>query len=737
MTDETSIPAAPSATGDEPTVATDTPRTERLAAEAPISAWFLGPKSEHSAAWRELLEHVLQDYLHWRRNYFPMDPLIVGHSLRREQAPWLDGLNEELDKLVSKLKAGVPFFHPRYLAHMTSEATLPSVVGYFAAMLYNANNVTDEAGPATVDLEGEVGEMLATMVGFNPTRSWSHVTSGGTVANVEALWVARQAQFVTLGLRDLCREKRWELSIDDAPGGPAELSELGDVAALQMRPAVALQLPARLARKLVEQDGREPSGVAAELEAGMRQSRWNPGVRGYAEVRADLGRRPLIFAPATAHYSIRKAANLLGYGEEAVRIVPVDSNFRMDVDALREQLLNQGADVYVAGVVAVLGTTEEGAIDPVHEVLDVRDELERNVGASFWLHVDAAWGGYMASMLRGLDLPADTADIRTRSEALASALKIRGEIELSDVKPPLARVGNLPSVRIDWADGKVLGALLRLGEADSITVDPHKLGYVPYPAGYVAFRDRAVTRLMRQEAPYIQAEGVDEGAGKYNVGAFALEGSKPGASAAACWLSHKVIPLTRDGHGDLMRSTIAAAQRLYGYLRLHESIHDQLGGDEEFTFVPFCRPDTNLVCFVARPMARVAGRLVPRDTTLDELNALNRAIHERVGRPPGEIGQSTPYAHPFFVSTSTFKPDVYSPASLTTLLERLRIPVQEYAESKLFYLRSTVMNPHYEQARSGDEGRDYLYEFVLHLHATTESLLPLEPELIRSERNRG
>jgi len=268
MTDETSIPAAPSATGDEPTVATDAPRTERLAAEAPISAWFLGPKSEHSAAWRELLEHVLQDYLHWRRNYFPMDPLIVGHSLRREQAHWLDGLNEELDKLVSKLKAGVPFFHPRYLAHMTSEATLPSVVGYFAAMLYNANNVTDEAGPATVDLEGEVGEMLATMVGFNPTRSWSHVTSGGTVANVEALWVARQAQFVTLGLRDLCREKRWELSIDDAPGGPAELSKLGDVAALQMRPAVALQLPARLARKL-----RTTSVLPAPPRSGLRQTR--------------------------------------------------------------------------------------------------------------------------------------------------------------------------------------------------------------------------------------------------------------------------------------------------------------------------------------------------------------------------------------------------------------------------------------------------------------------------------
>src|SRR4051794_37371302 len=103
---------------------------------APVSAWFLGPKSEHGAAWRALLEHVLLDYLHWRRNYFPGDPLVIGHARRREQAPWLDELNERLDELLSRLKADFPFFHPRYLAHMLSEQTLPSVIGYFAAMLY-------------------------------------------------------------------------------------------------------------------------------------------------------------------------------------------------------------------------------------------------------------------------------------------------------------------------------------------------------------------------------------------------------------------------------------------------------------------------------------------------------------------------------------------------------------------------------------------------------------------------
>lgn len=124
---------------------------------------------------------------------------------------------------------------------MLSEQTLPSVLGYFAAMLYHPNNVTDEAAPVTVKLELEVGQMVAEMLGYNPRTAWTHLCSGGTVANLETLWVARAAQFVPF--------------------------------------------------------------VAA--------SAFNVKRRGFATVIAQLGLRPNIFVSEAAHYSVKKAADLL------------------------------------------------------------------------------------------------------------------------------------------------------------------------------------------------------------------------------------------------------------------------------------------------------------------------------------------------------------------------------------------------------------------------------------------
>src|SRR3546814_3419640 len=108
--------------------------------------------------------------------------------------------------------------------------------------------------------------------------------------------------------------------------------------------------------------------------------------------------------------------------------------------------------------VAVLGTTEFGTIDPVHRVIGARDAAA-NRGLGHWVHVDAAWGGYLATLFRAPDgslLPRD---------------------KVAD------GFAQFPS-------SEVYEAFAALSEADSITVDPHKLGYLPYGAG-----DRKSTRL--------------------------------------------------------------------------------------------------------------------------------------------------------------------------------------------------------------------------------------------------
>ena len=104
--------------------------------------------------------------------------------------------------------------------------------------------------------------------------------------------------------------------------------------------------------------------------------------------------RPVCFVSASAHYSILKAANTLGVGQNAVRTIAVDRKGRMDVDALRAALSDSRSrretPFYVC---ATLGTTTLGAFDPVHPIADLLDADCQEGVKRIHLHVDASWGG--------------------------------------------------------------------------------------------------------------------------------------------------------------------------------------------------------------------------------------------------------------------------------------------------------------------------------------------------------
>ena len=84
-----------------------------------------------------------------------------------------------------------PFFHPRYAGQMLKPPHPVAVAGYLAAMLVNPNNHALDGGPGTSALEVEVVEQLRVMFGL-PAPGLGHLTSSGTIANLEALWVARE-----------------------------------------------------------------------------------------------------------------------------------------------------------------------------------------------------------------------------------------------------------------------------------------------------------------------------------------------------------------------------------------------------------------------------------------------------------------------------------------------------------------------------------------------------------------
>ena len=162
--------------------------------------------------------------------------------------------------------------------------------------------------------------------------------------------------------------------------------------------------------------------------------------------------------------------------------VPCDRFARMDLSALEDRLKRGG----VGTVVATLGTTAVGSLDPLPEILALRERY------GFRLHADCAYGGYYT---------------------LASNLA-----------PPTR------------------SAFDRLAEVDSIVIDPHKHGLQPYGCGCVLFRDPAVGKFYQHESPYTYFSS-----GDLHLGEISLECSRPGAAAVALWATQRLLPLVRGG----------------------------------------------------------------------------------------------------------------------------------------------------------------------------------------------
>ncbi|MCB0284149.1 MAG: hypothetical protein KDF60_16295 [Calditrichaeota bacterium] len=705
------------------------PKEKKLAKEDhPLAAWFLGPKGEHSETWSELFHYIFDDYVYWRRNYFPQDPIVIDRMRRREHEPWFDYMTSNLDNILNDLKAHFPFYSPRYIAHMLSEQTLPGVLGYFAGMLYNPNNVTDEAAPVTVRLELEVGRMIAKMIGYNPEKSWAHICSGGTVANIEALWVARMVQFIPLMVNEFVNREKIPFMVNAPNGESVKISDLSPMGLLHLKTDEAISMIKNLARFMILDLGRSTENVLPLINKSIHTSEFNPAHRGLFSILQKLNLQPKIFVSSTAHYSINKAANILGYGENNVVTVDVDARFRMRTDVLHELIANRKNSEYTVAVIAVMGTTEEGAVDPLKQVIEVREKVEKELNQSFWLHADAAWGGYVRSLFCGDELPQDA-----ETEEIIKVLNVSEEYDLKISDPQSETI----TTKIAWDNPLVYDAFLSMHHADSVTVDPHKMGYIPYPAGIIVFKNGLVTDLLAHKAQYISdiREGISslgENEQIHAIGPYILEGSKPGAAAAACWLSHKTIPLEMHGHGKIIRTTLLNARKLANNLKSHKrfftKIEDEISAWEKhgeavspFTFFPLYRPDTNIVCFIATAMAWVNGELQMVDKDLSWINTFNERVYQHLTISGADLGFKPPYAQPYFVSRTRFDEEQYRYSAIKEVLQPFNISRQQYEKEGLFVLRATVMNPLYYL--SEQEGKNYLLDFVKYLHLVTRDVI--------------
>ena len=298
------------------------------------------------------------------------------------ETPGIERLGEVLNATADRLKDNYPYFHPLYAGQMLKPPHPVARLAYALAMWINPNNHALDGGRATSAMEKEAVAEIAGMFGWKDFLG--HLCGGGTMANLEALWVAGQL---------------------------------------------------------------------------------HPGKK--------------ILASEQAHYTHGRISGVLQLPFESVA---ADALGRMDVGALAKRL--EHGDV--GTVVATMGTTASGSVDPLPEILALRAKH------GFRVHADAAYGGYFV-LTKNLGEEART-------------------------------------------------AFEQMGEVDSIVIDPHKHGLQPYGCGCVLFRDPGVGRLYKHDSPYTYFSSKD-----LHLGEISLECSRPGAAAAALWATQRLLPLTRGG----------------------------------------------------------------------------------------------------------------------------------------------------------------------------------------------
>lgn len=669
-----------------------------------LAAWFLGPKAENENVLEELVRQAVQVHSNDRRQYFPQDPPYVTEEIRNSPAykESLANLRAEFDKLLLQLKGSVPFFSYRYQAHMNWDLTLPSVAGYFAAMLYNQNNVAAEASPVTTPLEMAVGDDLCELLGYTvpppddtkAIRPWGHITCDGTVANIEGMWSSRNMKYYPVSLKaallaepSLAAAKNMTVRVTG--GGREVLIQLDNWTLLNLDPDEILAIPTRME----EEYGISEDTLNVLNNYSLQQLGYDELNRRYLK---DEILPPAVLGPATMHYSWPKAAALLGIGQQNVIDVPVDLYARTSVPALRsvlDQCLAERRPVIMN--VVVLGSTEESAVDPLADILELRQEY-RQAGLNYPIHVDAAWGGYFAALLRE---PKAAFQANLAATAGGDVQQFTPDLSMSAYVNRQYRV---------------------LGEADSITIDPHKAGYCPYPAGGLCYRNGSQRNLVSFTAPVVYHGGVDP-----TVGVYGVEGSKPGAAAAGVYLSHRVIRTNRTGYGKILGQSLFNSKRLYAAL-----VTMAMEENAPFIVVPFQRLPAEAAgeppAKVRAQLEYIAKNIVPKtndeliadpeamnllkelgsdqiiisyafnyrrkDGTInddvDKVNTLNNNIYTLLSLSP-----QTDKVHetPLIVTSSQFEPSVYGQAFMDDFKRRLRVHGEP--EQPINFLLSTTMDP--------------------------------------------
>ncbi|RMX37526.1 hypothetical protein pdam_00012808, partial [Pocillopora damicornis] len=473
---------------------------------AAVGTWFLGPKAENADVFIELMKDAIKAHMDFRQGFYPCDPPYVTDELRQAESfkKSYEKMKTELDNLqkdiyfpcdppyvTDELREAASFKNS--MEHLKTEVDnlqkdLEKSVPFFSSRY--KNNCAAEASTVTTKFEVEVGKDLCIMMGYDGDKAMGHLTAGGSVANIEAIWAGRNVKYFPLGLQEaLLKEEKlaaargYKITFPQRGGEKGELQSASQWELLNLDVDTILRMP----KDVEDLTGLQHQDFMGVMGQYLYES---VGAQEFAR-RHMLTQSPCVIVPSTAHISLTKAVTILGLGRESLVTVAVDEDARMEPKdlerVLQEKLKNE---IPVITVVSVMGTTEESA------------------GLCFSLHADGAWGGYFCSMLR-------------------------------DPKSKLVAAGSEGFVPELWLSPYVKEQLSAMDQCDTITIDPHKSGFCPYPAGALCYRDKLMNTFLQITTTVVYYHG------DMTLGDIGIEGSKPGAAAAGVMLANRQGYLTK------------------------------------------------------------------------------------------------------------------------------------------------------------------------------------------------
>ena len=220
---------------------------------------------------------------------------------------------------------------------------------------------------------------------------------------------------------------------------------------------------------------------------------------------------PEIILPRTAHFSYNKIISMLSL--KAV-YVPLDENYKIDVSKL-EELINENT----MAIVAIAGTTELGLVDDIEKISQIAYKNQ------VYLHIDAALGGFIIPFLNN---------------------------------------DNNSQLKFDFECKGV----------SSITIDPHKMGLAPVPAGGIIFRHKKYLEKLAVKTPYLTKEEQTT-----------IVGTRTGASTAATWTILNYYG--KEGYRKVVSQVIKLTDYTYNKLLEIENLN------------VICKPELNIISFTS------------------------------------------------------------------------------------------------------------------------------------------